>query len=147
MPKGKSRTANTDSKPRERASLHLRLDFGGDRSLGPGKIRLLELISKTGSISAAGRALEMSYRQAWLLIDELNRMFAEPVVIAQTGGGGGGGTVVTEAGKAVVRLYRKMEKHSYGATTAELRAFARLLDPTSTRRSPASRRTAARPAT
>ena len=56
-----------------KTSLHLRLDFGDERSIGPGKIRLLELINETGSISAAGRALAMSYRQAWLLIDELNR--------------------------------------------------------------------------
>src|SRR5260221_13041610 len=74
-----------------KTSLHLRLDFGDERSIGPGKIRLLELINETGSISAAGRALAMSYRQAWLLVDQLNRMFCEPVVAAQTGGGGGGG--------------------------------------------------------
>src|SRR4029077_10930357 len=97
-------------------SLHLRLDFGGERSLGPGKVRLLELIDETGSISAAGRALKMSYRQAWLLIDELNHMFREPVVTAQTGGGGGGGAMVTETGNDIVRLYREMERRAYGAS-------------------------------
>jgi len=111
----------------------LRLDFGGGRSLGPGKVHLLELIAETGSISAAGRALEMSYRQAWLLIDELNHMFREPVVIAQTGGGGGGGTVVTETGNAVVRLYRGMERRSGDAAVAELRALSQLLGATSAR--------------
>jgi molybdate transport system regulatory protein len=117
-----------------KTSLHLRIDFGGTRSIGPGKIRLLELILKTGSISAAGRALAMSYRQAWLLVDELNRMFREPVVIAQTGGGGGGGTVVTETGHDIIRLYRGMERHACGASTAERRALARLLArPASTR--------------
>jgi molybdate transport system regulatory protein len=90
------------TKATEKTSLHLRIDFGGERSIGPGKIRLLELINETGSISAAGRALEMSYRQAWLLIDELNKMFREPVVTAQTGGGGGGGAVVTETGNDIV---------------------------------------------
>ncbi|MGH8431338.1 MAG: winged helix-turn-helix domain-containing protein [Solimonas sp.] len=105
----------------------MRIDFGGERSIGPGKIRLLELINETGSISAAGRALEMSYRQAWLLIDELNHMFREPVVIAQTGGGGGGGAVVTETGNDIVRLYREMERRAYGASTPEIRSLTRLL--------------------
>jgi len=80
--------AKAAAKPAEKTSLHLRIDFGGERSIGPGKVRLLELINETGSISAAGRALAMSYRQAWLLVDEMNQMFREPVVIAQTGGGG-----------------------------------------------------------
>ncbi len=119
--------AKPASKAADKTSLHLRIDFGGERSIGPGKVRLLELINETGSISAAGRALEMSYRQAWLLVDELNRMFREPVVIAQTGGGGGGGTIVTETGNDIVRLYREMERRAYGASTPELRTLARLL--------------------
>jgi molybdate transport system regulatory protein len=123
MPKGSPKPTAAS---RNKTSLHLRLDFGGERSLGPGKIRLLELINETGSISAAGRALEMSYRQAWLLVDELNRMFKVPVVSAQTGGGGGGGTVVTEAGNTVVRLYRDMEQRAYSASTSDVQALARL---------------------
>lgn len=112
-----------------RASLHLRIDLGDERSIGPGKIRLLELINETGSISAAGRALAMSYRQAWLLVDELNRMCREPVVVAQTGGGGGGGTIVTEAGNDIVRLYRALERRAYDASATEIRALTRLLAP------------------
>ena len=108
-------------------SLHLRLDFGGERSLGPGKIRLLELIDETGSISAAGRALKMSYRQAWLLIDELNHMFREPVVAAQIGGGGGGGAALTKAGASVIRLYRDMERRASGASSTDIRTLTRLL--------------------
>lgn len=117
------------AKSDERTSLHLRIDFGGERSIGPGKVRLLELINETGSISAAGRSLAMSYRQAWLLIDELNKMFREPVVVAQTGGGGGGGAVVTETGNDIVRLYREMERRAYGVSTPEMRSLARLLTP------------------
>ncbi|MBI3196974.1 MAG: LysR family transcriptional regulator [Rhodospirillales bacterium] len=124
MARGASKPA---AKAATKASLHLRIDFGGGRSIGPGKIRLLELIIQTGSISAAGRALAMSYRQAWLLVDELNRMFREPVVTAQTGGGGGGGTVVTETGNGVVRLYREMERRAHGASTPDIRSLARLL--------------------
>jgi len=125
-------------------SLHVRIDFGGARSIGPGKIRLLELILLTGSISAAGRALAMSYRQAWLLVDELNRMFGEPVVIAQTGGGGGGGTVVTETGNDIVRLYREIERHACDASTAERRALARLLAPPGRKRARQARTTSTR---
>jgi molybdate transport system regulatory protein len=125
------RSVKRATKAPTKTSLHLRLDFGGERSIGPGKVRLLELINETGSISAAGRALAMSYRQAWLLIDELNHMFREPVVIAQTGGGGGGGAVVTETGNDVVRLYREMERRAYGASTPEIRSLTRLLTPAS----------------
>jgi molybdate transport system regulatory protein len=126
MARGTSKRA---ARPAGKTSLHLRIDFGGERSIGPGKIRLLELINETGSISAAGRALEMSYRQAWLLIDELNHMFREPVVVAQTGGGGGGGASVTETGNAIVRLYREVERRTYSASTPEIRSLARLLTP------------------
>jgi molybdate transport system regulatory protein len=108
-------------------ALHLRLDFGGTRSIGPGKVRLLELIKETGSISAAGRALKMSYRQAWLLVDELNAMFAEPVVRAQTGGGGGGGTALTATGNGLVRAYRNIEKRASGASAADMKKLTRLL--------------------
>ena len=122
------RPAKAAAKSAEKTSLHLRIDFGGERSIGPGKVRLLELINETGSISAAGRALAMSYRQAWLLVDEMNQMFREPVVTAQTGGGGGG-TSVTETGNDIVRLYREMERRAYGASSPEIRSLARLLTP------------------
>lgn len=126
-------TAKPAAKATDKTSLHLRIDFGDERSIGPGKIRLLELIIETGSISAAGRALAMSYRQAWLLADELNRMFREPVVIAQTGGGGGGGTVVTETGREIVRLYREMERRAHGASSPGIRALSRRLAPAPTK--------------
>jgi molybdate transport system regulatory protein len=116
-------------RPRANPSLHLRLDFGGERSLGPGKVRLLELVEETGSISAAGRSLKMSYRQAWLLIDELNRMFREPLVTSQIGGGGGGGAAVTKAGANVIRAYRDMERHAADASSTDIRALKRLLAP------------------
>jgi molybdate transport system regulatory protein len=118
MPKGKSP---------EKASLHLRIDFGPEQALGPGKVRLLELINETGSISAAGRALNMSYRQAWLLVDDLNHMFSTPVVTAQIGGGGGGGTALTATGDGVVRLYRDIERRAAGSAAAEIRTLSKLL--------------------
>ena len=126
-PAVKARRPKPPGKGRDQPELHLRLDFGRRRSIGPGKVRLLELIGETGSISAAGRALRMSYRQAWLLVDELNAMFKEPVVRAQTGGGGGGGTALTPGGRSVVRTYRAIEKRAAGSSAAEMRKLARLL--------------------
>jgi molybdate transport system regulatory protein len=113
------------SSKRDKQSVHLRLDLGGGKSIGPGKTRLLELIDETGSISAAGRGLKMSYRRAWLLTDELNQMFRQPVVKAKIGGGGGGGAVLTATGAEVIRLYRKMERRAAGAT--EIDALTALL--------------------
>ncbi len=90
----------------------LQFSFGPDQRLGPGKIALLEQIIATGSISAAGRSMGMSYRRAWLLIDAVNKMFAEPVVIAAAGGARGGGAVVTENGRQLVAAYRAVEKRA-----------------------------------
>jgi molybdate transport system regulatory protein len=104
--------------------LHLRVDFASGESFGPGKARLLELIAETGSISAAGRALGMSYRRAWLLIDALNHMFARPLVDARHGGGGGGGAALTEAGAEVLRLYREVEHRARAGAVAALQALA-----------------------
>jgi molybdate transport system regulatory protein len=90
--------------------LFLRLDLTSRVRLGPGKIRLLEEVARQGSISAAGRALKMSYRRAWLLIDELNSYFRDPVVVTRLGGSGGGTAGVTPLGRSVILAYRAMEK-------------------------------------
>ena len=87
----------------------LKLDFNGHR-LGAGKVALLEHIGATGSISAAAKKMEMSYRRAWLLIDELNQMFAKPCVESSTGGAGGGGAKVTEFGRKIITAFRALEK-------------------------------------
>jgi len=100
--------------------LTLRVDFGADRALGPGKIRLLEAIKKTGSISQAGRSLEMSYRRAWLLVDDMNRCFREPVVSAQPGGVQGGGAALTTFGEALIQKYRSIETQAMTATKPQL---------------------------
>jgi len=76
--------------------LTLRIEFDSERAIGPGKARLLELIERHRSIAAAGRAMGVSYRRAWLLVDELNRCFDEPIVQAQYGGRAGGGAALTE---------------------------------------------------
>lgn len=90
----------------------LRIEFGPEQRIGPGKVHLLELVAQTGSISAAAREMDMSYRRAWLLIDEMNHMFKEPVIAAVTGGAHGGGAQLTELGETVIATYRAVEADS-----------------------------------
>ncbi|HEV7309056.1 winged helix-turn-helix domain-containing protein [Ensifer sp.] len=98
----------------------LRIDFPPADRLGRGKIMLLELIRETGSISAAGRAMDMSYRRAWLLVDALNRMFTEPSVESQRGGKQGGGAALTPFGETLIRRYREMEERVLTAIAEDL---------------------------
>lgn len=110
--------------------LTLRVDFDQDRAIGPGKIKLLELIDALGSISAAGRHMDMSYRRAWLLVDDLNQSFRQPVVTSQVGGAHGGGAALTELGCAVVRHYRAIEAAAQAAGAPHIGALAAsLADP------------------
>ncbi|MFO1504510.1 MAG: winged helix-turn-helix domain-containing protein [Steroidobacteraceae bacterium] len=88
---------------------HVRIDFSGTCSIGPGKIGLLEGIERTGSLSAAARALGMSYRRAWLLLHSTNEGFSQPVVELSVGGKDGGGTRLTEFGRKLVADYRQFE--------------------------------------
>ena len=90
-------------------NFRLRVTRGDDIAIGPGKIDLLEAIDRTGSITAAAKALGMSYRRAWLLVDTMNRCFKSPVVDAESGGRRGGGTALTPVGADVVRRYRRIE--------------------------------------
>ena len=90
-------------------AVNLRIDFSREERLGRGKIMLLSRIIETGSISAAGRSMDMSYRRAWMLVDTMNRMFAIPVVESQRGGKQGGGAVVTAFGEELLGRFRKME--------------------------------------
>ena len=109
------------------ANVTLRLDFDAGRRLGHGKIALLEAVQRHGSIAAAGREFGMSYRRAWLLVDELNRMFSAPVVTARGGGRNGGGAALTEMGVSVVALYRAAEAKILASAGAEIAALAAAL--------------------
>jgi molybdate transport system regulatory protein len=91
--------------------------------LGPGKVELLEAIGRTGSISAAGRDMGMSYRRAWLLVSALNEMFGRVLVSTSPGGAGGGGAEVTEFGRAVIEAYRVADERAGQAVRDE---FARI---------------------
>ncbi|NTG29353.1 winged helix-turn-helix domain-containing protein [Rhizobium rhizogenes] len=98
----------------------LRVHFSGQERLGRGKMELLEHIRETGSISAAGRAMDMSYRRAWLLISELNHMFREPVVESQRGGQKGGGALLTPFGEELLQRFRSMEGAVRAAIAGDL---------------------------
>ena len=119
-------------------SLSIRVDLSPSCAIGPGKVRLLELIEETGSISAAGRAMEMSYRRAWLLVDELNQTFREPVAMASHGGHAGGGASLTPFGKRLIQGYRKMETDAQKAVNGYLLTIGNATAPA--RRNPAPAR-------
>ena len=90
--------------------VRFRIDFAKNSSVGPGKIRLLEAIRDSGSLSRAARSIGMSYRRAWLLVNSLKQSFREPVTLASTGGKDGGGMLVTEFGDALISNYRELER-------------------------------------
>ncbi len=101
----------------------IRIELGPGKRLGPGKVRLLELVDKTGSISAAAREMKMSYRRAWLLIEELNGVFGKPVVETMAGGSGGGGAKVTPHGRSIITAFRALESDFAKLIKARLRKF------------------------
>lgn len=106
-----------------KSTARLRLMLGGDIALGPGKADLLEGIRETGSISAAGRRLSMSYKRAWLLVDTMNRCFRSPLVNAGAGGKAGGGAALTALGEEVLARFRHMEAAAAKACAADLKAI------------------------
>ena len=98
-------------------------------ALGPGKVRLLEAITASGSISAAARELGMSYRRAWQLVEEMNRALVAPAVVTATGGANGGGAALTPTGQVLVTTYRAMEASARQAAAAEIETLTGLLAP------------------
>ncbi|PTQ10288.1 ModE family transcriptional regulator [Sphingomonas oleivorans] len=110
--------------------LKAQLFLGSEIAIGPGKAALLEAIAEHGSISAAGRVLGMSYRRTWLLVDVMNRCWAEPLVEAAAGGSKGGGAALTETGRRVLESYRAIEQRiAAAAECPELDALKAMLLP------------------
>ncbi|HEV2701226.1 MAG TPA: LysR family transcriptional regulator [Steroidobacteraceae bacterium] len=95
--------------PTATVAVRLRIDIGSDCSIGPGKIALLEQIERSGSLSEAARVLKMSYRRAWLLLEDLNRTLGQPVTTASVGGARGGGAKITPFGRHVAAAFREIE--------------------------------------
>ncbi|MDQ0422640.1 molybdate transport system regulatory protein [Peteryoungia aggregata LMG 23059] len=100
--------------------LSLRIDLANGARLGPGKAQLLALIEHHGSIRAAGAAMGMSYRRAWLLADEINRMFREPSIFTRHGGKSGGGAGLTPFGETLLGACRRMDEASRAALAKDL---------------------------
>ncbi|MCF8511661.1 MAG: LysR family transcriptional regulator [Rhodobacteraceae bacterium] len=97
--------------------------------LGPGKAELLEHIRETGSIAAAGRQMDMSYKRAWMLVEEMNAAFRDPLVASARGGAGGGGAHLTAAGDEVLRLYRTIVETAQQAAGEKIAALETMLRP------------------
>jgi molybdate transport system regulatory protein len=122
----------------ETPRLTLRVELGSGRALGPGKIRLLEAIDKTGSITLAGRNLGMSYRRAWLLVDDMNNCFRRLVIETRRGGAIGGGATLAPLGKKLVERYRAIEADALAATGKHLREIEASLGGSKASRPPTS---------
>lgn len=103
--------------------LNIRIDLEPGGRIGPGKIALLEQIDASGSISAGARNLKMSYKRAWDLVEDLNRLFSQPVVETQTGGKRGGGAHLTATGQMVVNRFRALENAAQAAANDHIQAI------------------------
>ena len=120
---GESKSSMQKSSARSLPALSVRIDLDSEGRIGPGKIQLLENIHACGSISAAGRAMDMSYKRAWDLVDEINRICRQAAVERQTGGRNGGGAALTPFGISLVARYRKIERDAASAVRKELAAL------------------------
>ena len=107
--------------------LSIRLDLITGDKIGPGKIELLEAIRETGSISAGARKVGMSYRRAWLLVEQINTALQEPAVTGVTGGRQGGGAVVTPVGERIIKIYRSIETAARKSVAGEFRAVEKIV--------------------
>lgn len=126
--------------------IRFRIDLPNGQSIGPGKVELLELVGRHASISAAARAMKMSYRQAWLKLETLNRALDEPVFETATGGAHGGGARLTDTGRKLVARFRALQATLDAVAQRELRPWLRrAAGKPSRRRKPA--RAARRPVT
>ena len=104
--------------------LYIRLDFEpSGSSLSPAMIELLEAIKDEGSLRRTALAVSMSYRKAWLLLQQMQKTFAGPVALAGSGGDGGGSTQLTEVGLAILKHYHSIESNALAAAQKELRAI------------------------
>ncbi len=131
MPRSVSTSASDSTRTGRRdkpvVRFRLRVTVGDVIAIGPGKVALLEAIAETGSITSAAARLEMSYRRAWLLLDQVNHALRQPAVDSAKGGPHGGGSTLTSAGRELIGLYRTIEQTAEAACSAELKRLRGLL--------------------
>jgi molybdate transport system regulatory protein len=125
--KTKPTPAKKSAKTRPEVRFRMRIRNGDAVALGPGKVDLLEAVREYGSISAAARSLDMSYRRAWLLIDELNRSLRSPATHSEQGGQSGGGCTLTPVGETIIRLYRDVEEEAKRSCAKQITELMRLI--------------------
>ena len=125
--KTKPAPAKKSAKTRPEVRFRMRIRKGDAVALGPGKVDLLEAVREYGSISAAARSLDMSYRRAWLLIDELNRSLKSPATHSEQGGQSGGGCTLTPVGETIIRLYREVEEEARRSCAKQIAELTRLI--------------------
>jgi molybdate transport system regulatory protein len=119
--------AKAPPRARPQARFRLRVTTADEIAIGPGKISLLEAIGETGSLTAAAKSIEMSYRRAWLLLDQLNRSLKQPAVASVKGGQNGGGSELTAVGRKLIDLYRGIEATADKACAEQIRQVIGLL--------------------
>ncbi|TDY21647.1 molybdate transport system regulatory protein [Paraburkholderia sp. BL6665CI2N2] len=119
--------AKKAAKTRPEVRFRMRIRSADAVALGPGKVELLEAVREFGSISAAARSLDMSYRRAWLLIDELNRSLKSPATHSEQGGQSGGGCTLTPVGETIIRLYRDVEVEAQRSCAKQIAELTRLI--------------------
>lgn len=119
--------ARSDTAVKPVVRFRLRITAGDVITIGPGKVELLEAIDRTGSITAAAKSVHMSYRRAWILLDIVNRSFREPAVDSARGGRDGGGSGLTEAGRQLVHLYRRIESTAASACQSDIKRLLSML--------------------
>ncbi|MET0335341.1 MAG: winged helix-turn-helix domain-containing protein [Rhizobacter sp.] len=120
-----SGSAAPDARPS--AKFRFRISIGDDIAIGPGKVALLEAIGATGSISAAAESLGMSYRRAWLLLDEMNRTLRSPVVDSARGGATRGGSEITPVGRQLIETYRQIEERAAETCAGDIKQLLSLI--------------------
>lgn len=109
--------------------IKIRIDFDDDRYISHGRIQLLELIGEHGSITRAAKAVQMSYKRAWYLMDEFDAMFSDPLIECRHGGSGGGSAELTPFGAELVRQYREMEAKAMSVFAKPLSSMEKHLAP------------------
>jgi len=109
-------------------SVKIRILSGDELAMGPGKADLLDQINKTGSIAAAGRAMNMSYKRAWDLVETMNKCFKTPLVEKSKGGATKGGAIVTPFGIEILKKYRSIQKKALNTIKNDVDDFQKFLN-------------------